>query len=300
MSLKADEDGGYWLEVDNHAGCRMWDFRPRQGEIVTWSGSCTNGKASGLGERVRRPRDQDSEWRVVESGDLVDGKKQGHWIERYDGGQVEEGPYIDGRRQGHWVLHAADGTVAEGPVDSGRSGHWVERFADGTVAEGPYEDDVRQGKWVVRSADGAVDEGHFVDGKRHGHWVLRRGEGCTLEGMYVHGKRQGRWVERTADGTLMSADIARERGADQSGFARGLLASVSGLLGFLGFVGMMGFGFLAVMSVLAFGFLAVASGHLPEAEHLSLPGYYLLGAAVGFVVWKVTTVDPVTPDGKES
>ena len=137
MSIQADKNGGHWLELDNHVGCYVWDRHPRRDEIVTWSGSCTNGKATGSGVKVRMPRDKGAEWRIVESGALVDGKKHGHWIERYAGGQVEEGPYADGKRQGHWVVHAADGTVGEGPMDGRRQGHWVERFADGSVAEGP-------------------------------------------------------------------------------------------------------------------------------------------------------------------
>ena len=288
MNIGTDEVGGYWIETANHAGCYLRDLHPRRQETVTWSGSCTDGKASGTGEKVRRSRDKESGWCIVENGVLVGGMKQGHWVERYAEGQVEEGPYVDGRRQGHWVVHCADGTVAEGPMDGKRQGHWVERFADGTVAEGPYVDDERNGAWIVCDADGQVDEGPFADGKRTGHWVQSFATGTVAEGLYVDGKRNGHWVWRYSDGTVTSTNMTGRPASGDTSTEGGMVAGIAELVGFLGLFGMFFFGFLVVAVILAFGFLSIAVGRLPDSEHLWPLWCFLTGAGVGFVLWNAT------------
>jgi len=130
------------------------------------------------------------------------GRKQGHWVERWSDGSVFEGPYVDDKQHGHWIWRFANGNVHEGPyVDGKRHGRWVVRLADGAVFEGPYVDDKEHGHWVERFADGGVYEGPYVDGKRHGHWVERFANGDVWEGPYVDGKKHGHWVVRTPDGT---------------------------------------------------------------------------------------------------
>lgn len=65
---------------------------------VTWSRGCDGDTAVGRG--VLRS------WTEEDSGELVQGKKHGHWVDRWDpigSSHVEEGPYVDGERHGHWV-----------------------------------------------------------------------------------------------------------------------------------------------------------------------------------------------------
>ncbi len=74
-------------------GCQVWDSNPHQGESVTWSGHCKDGKADGEG-RV--------EW-------IVDGKTI----------SSAEGPFRDGRLNGHGVINYSNGTRFEGTVVDG-------------------------------------------------------------------------------------------------------------------------------------------------------------------------------------
>ena len=42
---------------------------------------------------------------------MLDGKKHGHWVERFLNGQVNEGPWVDGERHGRWVFRSSDGNT---------------------------------------------------------------------------------------------------------------------------------------------------------------------------------------------
>ena len=190
-----------WKELANEAGCYVWDISYSHNETVTWSGQCSGGIAMGRGELTWRWSDGSSET----TGELRDGKRHGHWVERYSNGNVLEGSYRDGKRHGHWVVRFADGGIHEGPAKDGkRHGNWVERSADGDVSEGSYKDGKKHGRWVERSSGpyGSVREGSYRDGERHGQWVFRYSSGKVSEGPYVDGEKHGRWVIRWADGDV--------------------------------------------------------------------------------------------------
>ena len=101
---ESGEGEGCWMELANQPGCWRWNSHPQPGETVTWSGGCTDGKASGKGEEVWRFR-KDGEWKTSGGeGELRGGKtREGHWINRYPDGDVWEGPYVDGKLHGLWV-----------------------------------------------------------------------------------------------------------------------------------------------------------------------------------------------------
>ena len=187
---------GCWLALAAPTDCVLWWDRgaPRPSETVSWSGACDDTlRASGWGTLKWRDLNQ--------SGELVEGKKHGQWVERHTGGGVREGPYVDGERHGHWVERSADGNVFQGPYVKGeKQGQWVMRFAAGDVWAGPYMDNLRHGLWRMQTAERDVFEGPIVDGKQHGHWVLRFADGDVWEGSYVEGKRHGRWVTRHSSG----------------------------------------------------------------------------------------------------
>ena len=101
---------GCWMEVSNQPGCWMWNPNPAPEETVTWTGGCTDGKASGKGKRVWRFR-EDGEWKTSEGeGELRGGNmNHGHWVRRFFDGEVWEGPYVDGKPHGLWVRRGSGG-----------------------------------------------------------------------------------------------------------------------------------------------------------------------------------------------
>lgn len=179
-----------WMEITGRPGCHVWNAGYAVGATVTWSGECSGGLAQGAGS-LTWVWDSNEQ---VGTGQLVDGKQNGHWVLRYADGNVEEGPFVDGEENGHWVLRsAASGNVYEGPIVAGvQNGHWVHRRANGDVWEGPYVAGEWHGHWVFRNADGSVSDGPYVEGERHGDWVIRHADGDTEVLRYENGRIVGR------------------------------------------------------------------------------------------------------------
>lgn len=124
--------GACWMKLDSHPECYVWEQSLKQDESLTWTGSCTAGRADGLG--VLKLAWRGTPFRVVEvegAGLLRSGKMDGPWTERFVGGGTWKGLYLDGKRHGHWV----------------------ERYVGGAVHEGPYMDGKRHGRWVVNGPD---------------------------------------------------------------------------------------------------------------------------------------------------
>ena len=153
-----------WKELTGQPGCYVWDNYLITDQTVTWTGTCSGGRAQGEG--TLKWVWEDGEKTSESKGSLTDGKEHGPWVWRHSDGTVQEGPYVDGKKHGQWVFRLADGGVQEGPYLEGKKhGQWVERWADGTVGGGPYVDGKKHGQWVVRWADGRVEHLTYEDGE---------------------------------------------------------------------------------------------------------------------------------------
>ena len=195
-----------WMELTGQPGCYVWNGSLSPDATVTWTGTCSGGRAQGEGtlKWVWRHGSNPSE----STGRLTDGKKHGKWVGRDGKGTVREGPYVDGEPHGQWVMRWADGIVGGGPyVDGEAHGQWVIRNANGDVVEGPYVDGKMHGQWVLRLADGGVQEGPIVDGKKHGQWVLRWADGRVEQLTYEDGEE----VRRSSRRQTGSAAAGRGR-----------------------------------------------------------------------------------------
>ena len=224
-------EGACWKALDNHSDCHVWNPSVvSENESVTWSAECSGDLAHGTGTLTwnwswDHIRDGQS-FAHEATGQLLNGKKHGQWIERYPDEVVGEGSYAEGERQGPWVFRAKDGTVTQGAYLNGKQhGEWVEYHGSGRIWEahlqgvrdggvrgwaatrvekGSYLGGKRHGHWTDRSEDGSSLEGAYVDGKQHGQWVYRRWNGDVTEGTYVAGEKHGRWVYRDEDGSVRS------------------------------------------------------------------------------------------------
>ena len=137
-----------WQEVDEQPGCYVSRGGYSSGDSVRGRGECRNAMIVRGTLSIRTANG------VNFRGPYVDGKLNGHWVERYPDGQVQEGSYVDGRKSGHWVFRFPDGQVQEGPLVDGKwNGHWVIRFPDGQVQEGPYVDGYMHGRFVWRNVN---------------------------------------------------------------------------------------------------------------------------------------------------
>ena len=196
------EGSSCWMALIDHPECYVWNDDLREGEIMTWSGECSDGFAQGRGTLITtalfegntytnkgegigyfQNGKRHGHWvelplnEIIKQGPYVNGKRHGQWVYRYYGYYYtryeEKGPYVDGKRHGHWVIHdSLPEMVLEGPyVDGERHGHWVQRYSDGSVGGGPYVDFERHGQWVTRYPDGYKSKRKYVGGRREGVWL---------------------------------------------------------------------------------------------------------------------------------
>ena len=127
-----------WMEISRQPGCYVWNWGLALGATLTWTGACAGSLAQGMGTLTWVLDD----YRRADTGRLVDGKLNGHWVARWSDGTVAEGPTVNGAWNGRWVRRNPNGTVAEGPaVDGMWNGLWIIRDADGNfLREEAWED----------------------------------------------------------------------------------------------------------------------------------------------------------------
>ena len=96
-----------WKELASHPGCHVWDDHYFADQTAAWNGGCSNALAEGSGTLRWARGDEETQSRGV----LRNGKREGHWVQRYPDGEVQEGSYVDGKRHGQWVVRSLDGTT---------------------------------------------------------------------------------------------------------------------------------------------------------------------------------------------
>ncbi len=179
-----------WMELDNIAGCYIWNPYLRQSQTVIWSGHCSSGLADGTGT-VTWTIETNDENRVTDvvTGAIQNGKRNGTWIGRDDEGRVWETPYVNGEIHGLMIVRLAAGDVIEIPFVNGEiHGTRVYRWADGgDVLEVPYVNGVLHGTEIRRSADGTVTESPYVNGEIHGTQTVRSPNGRVFVQVWVNG-----------------------------------------------------------------------------------------------------------------
>ena len=106
---RKDLFGGCWQQVENQPGCYYFESFARvllSRPARAWTGPCSGGIANGTGELLSGDR--------RETGEVRDGKQEGHWVVYANGRVSAEGPYVDGRKHGLWVEdRSRDGKVRE-------------------------------------------------------------------------------------------------------------------------------------------------------------------------------------------
>ena len=102
--------GPNWIVAKNQP-CQLWDSSGVSGdEVVTWSGACVDGKASGQGRAVwRTPRGVH-----VSEGSFLEGKEHGIVFYNWPDGDRYEGAWREGQPHGWGVLINQSGYRYEG------------------------------------------------------------------------------------------------------------------------------------------------------------------------------------------
>ena len=126
--------GPSWSIAENQP-CEVWNYGNRDYEPLTWSGACTDGKASGSGRLVFRGGEG------VYDGAMQGGKMHGRGILDWANGFRYEGELRDGKQHGQGTLTQANGARYVGGWRDGRPhGQGTYTQADGTTFEGTWRD----------------------------------------------------------------------------------------------------------------------------------------------------------------
>ena len=105
---------GCWMGISNKPGCYLWYTGMNvETVVVTWSGGCSDGKASGTGNMVSDLSPHVDVRNVMSGhGPFVNGKQHGDWKIVYDQASdeasithISEGAYVEGEAHGRWVGH---------------------------------------------------------------------------------------------------------------------------------------------------------------------------------------------------
>ena len=133
-SASPQPSGPSWSIAENQP-CEVWNYGNRDYEPLTWSGACTDGKASGSGRLVFRSGEG------VYDGAMQDGKMHGRGVLDWANGFRYEGELRDGKQHGYGTLTQASGARYVGGWREGRP-HGLGTYtqADGTTFEGAWRD----------------------------------------------------------------------------------------------------------------------------------------------------------------
>ena len=179
--------------------CQVWSADDGGAkEVITWSGSCENGKATGSGVLVAHDKDGLS---AVYNGEMTSGKANGTGSLKFR--SVDKGGF--NRFLGSFV-------------DGLPTGYGIYRSIEGFTFFGKFNGKLDSGEGVLKAQkDKATILGKFVDGKLTGPAVASY---TTEDGEYYFGDVENK--QRHGVGTLIHADQSAYIGDFKNGVASGV------------------------------------------------------------------------------
>lgn len=214
MSLIGASHADIWLK-DPTTGCEIWsDGEAADKEIVTWSGSCIDGKASGFGGLVVH----DKQGLLLSfNGEMLKGKVHGAGALRFrndeDGGFDRYiGEFSDHLPMGDGIFESSEGWRLEAEFDGsfdtavGTLRVYAEKESDNdAVIRGEFKDGELVGPALAfyETANGEAYFGEIENGAREGFGTLVHANDDAYVGEFVQGKASGVGSYESADGSLM-------------------------------------------------------------------------------------------------
>jgi len=203
-----------WLE-DPTTGCEILsDGDKTDKQVAIWSGSCNDGKASGLGVMVVHDKDG---LLLIYRGEMSGGKAEGAGslvFRNDDGAEFDRyiGRFENNAPMGEGILESSEGTRFQadfnGSFDSGNGTLSVFPEDDkGTdaVIRGDFKDGVLVGPALAfyETASGEAYFGEIENGAREGFGTLVHANDDAYVGEFVKGKASGVGNYESTDGSMM-------------------------------------------------------------------------------------------------
>ena len=202
-----------WLK-DPTRNCSVWtDSAADAGETATWSGSCADGKASGLGVMVVHDKDG---LLAVYNGEMVAGKASGFGTLRFrneeaGGFNTYFGTFDESKPWGQGVFESSEGwqfdAFFEGNFDTG-SGTLVvfsdDEDGQDAVFRGEFVDGELTGTALgfYRTESGEIYFGDIENEKRHGVGTLIHANEDTYFGDFENGVASGTGTYESGNGAV--------------------------------------------------------------------------------------------------
>ena len=137
-----------WLTAKNQP-CKVWNPAPKPGETVDWSGSCTDGKASGSGRLIWRG----SYGTTTYTGQFRGGREHGHGTFVWQSGNRYKGQWRNGKRHGRGTFRWKDGATYRGSWRQNKPhGYGALKWANGRITKGNWNKGCfgkRGGRWTT-------------------------------------------------------------------------------------------------------------------------------------------------------
>lgn len=203
-----------WLQ-DPTSGCEIWsEGEAADKEIATWSGSCIEGKASGLGSLVVHDK---LGLLLSFNGEMLKGKVTGAGALRFrndESGGFNRyiGEFADNLPLGDGIFESSEGwrlqAEFDGSFDTGIGTLRVYSEKEGgndAVVRGEFKDGelVSPALAFYETANGEAYFGEIEDGARDGFGTLVHANDDAYVGEFVKGKASGVGSYESTDGSLM-------------------------------------------------------------------------------------------------
>jgi hypothetical protein len=194
-----------WVKTANQ-DCEVFANAPLgSDETVNWSGSCENGRASGVGQL---------EWSVNDriagyyEGGMAGGKLHGKGVLRLEikngkGFDRLEATFVEGKPEGEARYDLPNGDFYIGNLKDGKpDGVGYHRKSDGIEYYGDFEDGDYHGIGVVTDSEGNSYIGQFVKGAGKGFGVYEAADGSTYSGAFSDSLPNGAGTYTSPNGDI--------------------------------------------------------------------------------------------------
>lgn len=223
VALQATAD--HWV-TDPVGGCQVWSYGDPSGkEVVSWSGSCEAGKATGRGVLVVN---DPSGLLAVYDGEMSRGRGNGFGMLRFrnedtHGYDSYLGQFQDSLPQGRGIFDSSEGWRLEGEFSGGfDTGSGTLHIRDeenhtDAVIRGSFKDGELTGPAFAfyELENGEIYFGDIEEGKRHGTGTLIHPNDDTYIGDFEDGVASGYGVYEgvAGDATLGEFEDGKPTGA---------------------------------------------------------------------------------------
>lgn len=208
----SDDSPAGWVQTTT--GCEVWATHVHSGLVVTWSGDCTAGRASGLGIMDSRYLANLEHY----EGYMRDGRPNGLGLMRFPDGRVLSGEFHAGIINGHVKYSSPSGLLYEGDwSDGGPEGQGEAMFADGSRYIGAWHAGQMNGVGTMTSASGTVYAGDFRDSRPNGHGTQTKPDGSRIDGNWEDGRLSGHAIYINLKGVHFEGEFSNGK---RTGFGR--------------------------------------------------------------------------------